>query len=72
MAKNIIYIFQILIGVSLVLLIILQAKGSGLGSTFGGSGAVYSTKRGAEKIIFYLTIFLSFLFFVVSLYGAFS
>ena len=36
--------------------ILLQNRGTGLGGIFGGSGAVYRTKRGAEKILFWATI----------------
>jgi len=47
--------------------ILLQQRGTGLSSTFGGSGLEYSTKRGAEKIIFYATIVIAILFIVASI-----
>lgn len=50
-------------------LIILQAKGTGLGSTFGGDMGFYGTKRGAEKLVFISTIIVSVLFFIASLLG---
>lgn len=56
---KIIEIAQIIVSVSLIILILLQARGVGLGSTFGGEGNFYFTKRGAEKIIFTLTIILA-------------
>lgn len=46
--------------------ILLQQRGTGLSSMFGGSSLEYSTKRGAEKIIFYTTIVLVILFLTVS------
>lgn len=46
--------------------ILLQQRGTGLSSMFGGSSLEYSTKRGAEKIIFYATIVLVVLFLTVS------
>lgn len=46
--------------------ILLQQRGTGLSSMFGGSSLEYSTKRGAEKIIFYATIVLVVLFLSVS------
>ncbi len=46
----------------LVVGILLQQRGSGLSSTFGGSGVGYSTKRGAEKVIFQVTIVIATLF----------
>ncbi|PIR41715.1 MAG: preprotein translocase subunit SecG [Candidatus Yanofskybacteria bacterium CG10_big_fil_rev_8_21_14_0_10_37_15] len=57
---------QILLSVLLVAGILLQQKGSGLGSAMGGSNLEYSTKRGAEKVIFKGTIILTVLFIVVS------
>lgn len=55
-------IVQIIVSILLVVLILLQPRGVGLGSTFGGEGNVYFTKRGAEKIVFYLTIAMAILF----------
>ena len=55
-------ILQIIVSILLVVLILLQPWGVGLGSTFGGEGNVYFTKRGAEKIVFYLTIAMAILF----------
>ncbi len=49
-------------GVLLVILILIQSKGTGLGSTFGGEMGFYATKRGAEKMLFVVTIVLSALF----------
>ncbi len=46
----------------LIVGILLQQRGSGLSSTFGGSGVGYSTKRGAEKVIFQFTIVIAVLF----------
>ena len=57
---------QILFAVLLVLGILLQQKGSGLGSSLGGSNLEYSTKRGAEKFIFRATIVLAVLFIAIS------
>jgi preprotein translocase subunit SecG len=47
--------------------VLLQAKGSGLGSIFGGDGGVYRTKRGVEKTLYQATIGLAVLFFVISM-----
>lgn len=69
MNNNFVYIVQIILGLSLIGLVILQAKGSGLGSTFGSSVSFYSSRRGVEKIIFILTIAVSVLFSLTSLIG---
>ncbi|OGL73398.1 preprotein translocase subunit SecG [Candidatus Uhrbacteria bacterium RIFCSPHIGHO2_12_FULL_60_25] len=56
-------IIQIFLSVLLVAAILLQQRGSGLGSAFGGEGNVFRTKRGVEKILFYATIGVAVLFF---------
>jgi preprotein translocase subunit SecG len=63
------YLSMTLIVVSIVLigLVMLQARGSGLGTMFGGDGGVYKTRRGLEKTVFNMTIVFSAIFLVVSL-----
>ncbi len=65
--KNIITIVQLAIAVLLSVTILLQNRGSGLSGVFGGTSAVYRTKRGIEKTLFSLTIILSILFLGISL-----
>jgi preprotein translocase subunit SecG len=60
-------ITQIVISIILIITILLQARGSGLGAAFGGEGTVYRTKRGLERILFILTIIFGVLFFAVGL-----
>lgn len=62
-------VFQILTALSLSGIILLQAKGTGLGLTFGGSGETYRSKRGLEKILFLATIVLAAVFLGLSLLG---
>ncbi|MEK7636246.1 MAG: preprotein translocase subunit SecG [Patescibacteria group bacterium] len=67
---NFLAITQIIVSAVLVALILLQQRGSeGLGSAFGGdsSGALYRTRRGAEKIIFLFTIILSIFFVALAI-----
>lgn len=65
---NIITIAQIIISLLLIAIILIQQKGSGLGSAFGGeSGNLYSTKRGVEKILFYATIVLAVAFLAIAI-----
>lgn len=54
---------------ALIAVILLQAQGTGLGGVFGGGGEEYRSKRGVEKILFYLTIGLSVVFLGLSLLG---
>jgi len=60
-------ILQLIFAVLLIFVILLQQKGSGLGAAFGGSGNIYSTKRGIDAVLFKATIVIAFLFFAVSL-----
>lgn len=57
------------IGISglLIVGVLLQQRGGGLSSTFGGGSMEYSTKRGAEKVIFYATIVLAVSFIGLSI-----
>ena len=63
-------IAQILVASVLMLSILLQVKGGGLGGVFGGSeGSTFRTRRGVEKTLFQFTIVLSILFVVISILG---
>ena len=55
---------EILISIALVAVILLQVKGEGVGGL--QSGSFVRTRRGLEKTLFQLTIFLVVLFLVVS------
>ncbi|NQT31431.1 MAG: preprotein translocase subunit SecG [Deltaproteobacteria bacterium] len=60
-------IAQIILSTALIIAVLLQIKGGGLGGIFGQADSVYRTKRGAEKTLFQLTIVLVVLFIVVSI-----
>jgi preprotein translocase subunit SecG len=60
-------IAQILISVALIALTIMQRKGSGLSSTFGGDSSIYRTRRGVEKSLHNRTIALAVSFGLMSL-----
>ncbi len=57
---------QIILSVALILAVILQVRGGGLGGIFGQPDSVFRTKRGVEKTLFQLTIALVVLFITVS------
>ncbi len=65
--KTFLLFVQIIVSSSLILVILLQSKGTGISSVFGGSGGFYRSKRGVEKILIYLTIGLASLFLVLSI-----
>ena len=60
-------ISQIVLSVALVMVIMLQVRGGGLGGIFGQPDTVYRTRRGLEKSLFQLTIVLVVLFIVIAL-----
>ena len=59
-------ILQIVVSVLLMLAILIQNKGTGLGSAFGGEGNIYRSKRGAEKFLHIGTIVLAAIFMVTA------
>jgi len=60
-------IIQIISAATVVVLVLVQNRGAGVGAAFGGEGNVYRTKRGVEKYLFILTIIFSIIFLGVSL-----
>ncbi len=58
----------IIISIALVAAVILQNKGVGLGGLTGmDTGGVFTARRGIEKTLFWITIVLSVLFFILTL-----
>ncbi len=64
---NYLNIIQIVLSITLILVILFQIQGGGLGGIFGQADTVYRTKRGLEKTLFQFTIVLAVLFIVVSI-----
>lgn len=60
--SNILTIIQMVVAVALIVVILVQNKGVGLGEAFGGSTGIQQTRRGPEKFLFYSTIVLSVAF----------
>lgn len=68
--RDYINIAQILVSVVLTLVLLLQAKGSGIGTALGGgTGGSFRTRRGVEKTLFQLTIVLAVIFLLISIWG---
>ena len=58
----------IITSIALVVCVILQSKGAGLGGLTGGdTGGVFTARRGIEKVLFWVTIGLSILFFILAI-----
>jgi len=60
-------IIQIVLAVSIILAILLQVKGGGLGGIFGQADSVYRTRRGIEKTLFQITVVLVVIFIIISI-----
>jgi len=58
---------QIVLAVALMLAILFQVRGGGLGGIFGQPETVFRTKRGVERTLFQLTIVLAVLFIIISI-----
>lgn len=67
--QQILVIIQIIVSLSLIAVILIQAKGVGLGRAWGGGGEFYKSRRGVEKVIFRLTVVLVALFLASSIFG---
>lgn len=67
--ENYFSIALIITSIALIASIILQSKGVGLGGLSGGgdAGGVYTKRRGVEKVLFWITIGLSILFFILTM-----
>ena len=69
---QVVRIIQIILSIAVISFILMQARGAGLGSAFGGSsaGSVFKTRRGVERLIFNITIVFVILFAIISIIGA--
>lgn len=65
---NFLDIALIIISVGLIISVILQSKGAGLGLLTGAeTGSVFTVRRGIERVLFWVTIVLSIVFFALVL-----
>ena len=55
---------QILVAVALIVAVMLQLHGGGIGGIFGQSESVYRTRRGVEKTLLRVTIILAIVFVI--------
>lgn len=63
---NFLNIALIITSVGLILSVILQSKGAGLGGLTGAdTGGVFTARRGIERVLFWVTIALSVIFFAL-------
>jgi preprotein translocase subunit SecG len=67
--SNYLNLAQLLISIVLIVVVLMQTRGSDVGSAFGGSGGAgpsFRTRRGLEKTLFQLTIILAIVFVGIS------
>ena len=69
--KNILLIANIITSILIVIFILIQGRGAGLGSAWGGGGETFQTRRGIEKLTMQLTVFLIIVFFIISVINFF-
>jgi len=64
--NNNLLIAQSIISVLIVIAILLQQRGTALGSAFGGGGEVYSTRRGIQQKLLWATVILTIAFLALT------
>lgn len=64
-------IVQVVLAIILMVSILVQGRGASLGEAFGGSSSFYTTRRGAERTLFVITIVVAVLFVVTALLNLF-
>ncbi|OGY18366.1 MAG: preprotein translocase subunit SecG [Candidatus Chisholmbacteria bacterium RIFCSPHIGHO2_12_FULL_49_9] len=64
--RNVLLVIQIIVSILLMGTILLQARGTGLGSAWGGGGEMYRSKRGVERVLLVATVVLTVLFLTLA------
>ncbi|MFQ5988274.1 MAG: preprotein translocase subunit SecG [Dehalococcoidia bacterium] len=62
-------IAQMVVAIALIIAVLLQVRGGGLGGIFGTQTGMYRTKRGVEKTLFRFTIILVVIFIIISIFA---
>jgi len=59
----------IITSIALIICVVLQSKGVGLGGLTGTDtgGSIFTARRGIEKTLFYVTIGLAIVYFILTL-----
>ena len=64
------YIALIIVSVVLIVVLLLQVRGGGLGGIFGQADSTFRTRRGLEKTLFQFTIVLVVVFVALAVLSA--
>ena len=66
--KPFLYGFELLVAIVLIALLVVQARGGGLGGIFGGWGtSTFRTRRGIERTLFRLTVISAAVFVILAI-----
>ena len=66
--ETVLDIALIIISIALIISVIMQSKGAGLGGLTGAdTGGIFTARRGVEKTLFWITIGLSVIFFILAI-----
>jgi preprotein translocase subunit SecG len=60
--NNIFQIITLVSAVFMTVLVLLQTRGASLGAGFGGSGELFTARRGVDKTMHQITIILAIVF----------
>ena len=64
--KDALRVAQLILAISLITLILMQSRGTSLGTVFGQEGSVFHTRRGAERVLFNVSIGVGVAFLLIS------
>lgn len=67
---DVLQLAQIIVAAAVATSILLQARGTGLSSTFGGESTAYRSRRGVERTLFRLTVALIVVYVLIAIVGA--
>lgn len=70
--RSVFYAVSAIAGVIMIIMILLQQQGSGLGTAFGGDSSSFRSKRGAEKVVFNIAIISAIVFVLALILGLLS
>ncbi len=64
------FIAQVIVSAVLIVVLLLQVRGGGLGGIFGQADSTFRTRRGLEKTLFQFTIVLVVVFVALAVLSA--
>ena len=65
-------VLTVISSILMIVFILVQNRGAGLGQAFGGDSAFYHQRRGVELVIFQLTVFFAVVFVLSIVLGVLS